>query len=79
MDKINITLQPEVDLHAVDHVRNTISRLSQGDEITITVESTDAHQADPILHLLDKHGFDYQSKGSHDGKAYHINAKKMSH
>jgi len=67
---------PEIDTRAVDHVHTTLAQLNPGDEITITVEAADAHQADPIISLLDTKGFDYQSKGGHDGRSYHINARK---
>ncbi|KJS13019.1 MAG: hypothetical protein JL56_10840 [Desulfotomaculum sp. BICA1-6] len=71
-----MVLQPEIDSRAVDHVRNTLEQLYPGDEITITVEAADAHQADPIISILDTNGFDYQSKGGHDGRSYHINARR---
>ena len=76
MAKTTLVLQPDIDSRALDHVRNTLTRLNPGDEITITVEAADAHQADPILSLLDRNGFDYQSKGGHDGRSYHINARR---
>lgn len=75
MAKTTLVLQPEIDSRTVDHVRNTLAQLNPGDEITITVESADAHQADPIISLLDTNGFDYQSKGGHD-HSYHINARR---
>ncbi|MFA7467656.1 MAG: hypothetical protein WCY82_05250 [Desulfotomaculaceae bacterium] len=76
MSKTTLVLQPEIDSRAVNHVRNTLAQLNYGDEITITVEAADAHQADPIISLLDKNGFDYQSKGGHNGHSYHINARR---
>lgn len=79
MGKITITLQPEIDRRAVDRVRLALSRIGTDEEITITIESADAHQADPIIEVLDENGFDYQAKGSHDGKSYHINARRKMH
>jgi TusA-related sulfurtransferase len=79
MDKIAITLQPVIDQNAINHVRSAINRMRPGEEITITIESTDAYRADPIINLLEQSGCDYQSKGSHDGKNYHINACKPVH
>jgi hypothetical protein len=75
MEKTTIFLRPKIDAGAVEQVRKAIRRLRPGDEITITVESADAHQADPIIGILGESGFDYQAKGSHDGKSYHINAR----
>lgn len=79
MAKLSVTLQPQIDMNAVDHVRDSINKLGSGDEIEITIDSADAHQADPIFDVLDRSGFCYQSKGSHDGKYYHINAKRKLH
>ncbi|RJX16705.1 MAG: hypothetical protein C4575_14830 [Desulforudis sp.] len=76
LEKITINLEPEVDRAAVDRVRAAINELGAGGEITITIESADAHQADPVLEVLDESGFDYQSKGSHNGRSYYINARR---
>lgn len=77
MSKTTIVVKPDITPNAVGNVRQALSRLGSGDEITITVESTDAHQADSIISLLEAGGFDYQPKGSHDGKSYFINARKQ--
>lgn len=79
MNKARITLKPEIDEQAISRVRTALNEISSGDEITITIESADAHQADPIIALLEENGFDYQPKGSHDGKSYHINARRKLH
>lgn len=76
MEKIAINLEPEVDRAAVNRVLAAIHELGPGGEITITIESADAHQADPVLEVLDESGFDYQSKGSHNGRSYYINARR---
>lgn len=77
MAKTTLVLQPEVDENAMEHVRSTLAKMKPGEEISITIEAADAHQADPIISLLDRSGFDYQSKGSHNGRDYHINARKL--
>lgn len=71
--------QPEIDGTAVSRVRAVSNELASGNEIIITIESADAHKVDPIIELLDEGGFDYQSKGSHNGKSYHINARRKVH
>lgn len=76
MGKTWLNLQPALGPDAVDRVRDTLDRLEPGEEIIINIESADAHQADPVIGLLERSGFDYQAKGSHDGKNYYINARK---
>jgi len=68
----------QIDDKAVEHVRNTINELEPGDEININIESADAHQANPIIDLMEKSNLDYQPRGSHDGKSYFINARKKN-
>lgn len=79
LDKIAINLEPEVDEVAVSRVLSAINELGPGGEITITIEAAAAHQADPVFEVLDESGFDYQSKGSHDGRSYYINARRKLH
>ncbi|WP_027364508.1 hypothetical protein [Desulfotruncus alcoholivorax] len=75
MGKINLTLQPEIDADAVDRVKKTLVQMGPYDELSISIESADAHQADRIYSFLDESGFQYQTRGSHDGKTYLINAR----
>lgn len=79
MDNIHINLAPKVDRAALKQVKRAINNLEPGGEITITIESADAHQADPVIDLLEANGFDYYSKGSHDGNNYYINARHKKH
>ncbi|AGL03372.1 hypothetical protein [Desulfoscipio gibsoniae] len=76
MSKMSITLPPEIDDRAVEHVRNAINKMAPGEEININMESADAHQADPIINLLAEHDFDFQPRGTNDGRRYFINARK---
>lgn len=79
MDKITVNLEPEVDRGAVHRVQRVLHDMGPGDEITIIIESTDAHQADPVFELLEENGFDYQPEGSHEGHRYYINARRKTH
>lgn len=79
MNRITVSLEPEIDAEAVGHLRSVLHNLGPDEEVTIVVESADAQQADPVISLLAESGFDYQSKGSHDGKSYYINARRKAH
>ncbi|MTI81914.1 MAG: hypothetical protein FH758_13770 [Firmicutes bacterium] len=79
MDKITMNLQPDVDDYDVHRVQQAIHDMDHSDELTITIEAADAHEADPIINLLKEYGFDHQIKGSQDGKSIYINARRKLH
>lgn len=78
MGNITLYLGPTVDREAFNRVKSTLPRVGKDEQITITMESADAHQADNILRLLDVNGFKYQSRGSHDGNTYNIVATRQA-
>ncbi len=41
------------------------------------MEAADAHQADDVMEILRKEGFDYQPRGTHDGTRYQVIAKRI--
>ncbi|MBC9783686.1 hypothetical protein GJ688_08235 [Heliobacillus mobilis] len=63
----------------VHKIGDMIERLKDGDELIISLEANDAHQADSILAFLDRNGMDYHAEGSHDGKEYRIIARRKLH
>jgi hypothetical protein len=79
VDKITVNLEPEVDRGAVHRVQSVLHDIGPGDELTIIIESADAHQAASVFELLDENGFDYQPKGGHEGNRYYINARRKIH
>lgn len=77
MADITVHMDPAVDHQAIERVRNTLSRLDGNDQITIIMESADAHQADALMELLRREGFDYQPRGTHDGRKYQVIARRI--
>lgn len=77
MADLTVHIEPAVDREAVRKVKNALSQLEKNDQITIVMESTDAQQADKVMELLSQEGFDYQPKGSHDGRQYLVTARKV--
>ncbi|HBT48035.1 MAG TPA: hypothetical protein DEA73_09230 [Peptococcaceae bacterium] len=76
MPDINLWLRPVITPKDRDKVLDALSRLEKGDHLTISLEASDARQADPIIELLENWGLDYQSRGDGDGRTYHIIASK---
>lgn len=77
MSNVTIHLEPVIDDGAIAKVRNILPRIGRDDQLIVTLEATDAHQADRVMEVLGAHGFDYQPKGSHDGRDYHIIATRL--
>ncbi|MCL6477455.1 MAG: hypothetical protein K6T65_03490 [Peptococcaceae bacterium] len=77
MSDITVHIEPVVDRQAVEKVKSWLSRLEKDDQITIVMESADAHQADRLMEILRKEGFDFQPKGTHGGRQYQITARRI--
>ena len=77
MADITVHLEPVVDNQAIERVKGTLSRMEIDDQITIVMESADAHQADRLMEILRAEGFDYQPRGSHQGRHYQVIARRV--
>lgn len=79
MSELSFSAGSEIDISDVNRLEEILIEMQGQDEITISLEATDAHETDIIMDLLEKHGLDYQAKGSHDGKHYYITARPFIH
>ncbi|WP_031515029.1 hypothetical protein [Desulfofalx alkaliphila] len=79
MEKISLNLHPDTDWDVNNQLQQAINDLGPGGEINITLKSSEASQTDTIISLLRENGFDYQTKGSDDGKSLYINARRKVH
>ncbi|MCL6612088.1 MAG: hypothetical protein K6T66_11175 [Peptococcaceae bacterium] len=77
MGDVTIRIEPSVDRQAVEKVRNTLSRVKAGEQVTIVMEAADAHQAGRIMEMIREEGFDYQPRGTHEGDLYQITARRI--
>ncbi len=76
MSTITIHLDPVINDSAIRKVWSALPNVGKSDQLVIVMEAADAHQADQVIEILEAHGFDYQPKGSHDGRDYHIIAAR---
>lgn len=72
---LTLDLRPGVGAWGLHKLRDTIPRLGPDDELTLIVDTADAHRTDQLVEELRTHGFDYQPKGS-AGQAYNIVARR---
>jgi len=77
MSTVTIHLEPVVDDSAIARVRSALPQIGKHDQLMIVMEAADAHQADRVMEVLEAHGFDYQPRGSHNGRDYHIIATRL--
>jgi len=55
---------------------HTLKDVGKEDELVISIDANDAHQADQIFGILNKHDFQVLPKGSESGLTYSILAKR---
>lgn len=73
---ISINLGNYENITDIKNLRDVLLDLEKDDEITIVLDATDAHEAEEVFRLLSIYGFEYQTKGDHDGKTVYIIANK---
>lgn len=72
MAEITIDVGSEINERDIAIIRKRLHTIKGEDQLSIRMEAADAHQADGIIDELEKHGFDYQPKGGHEGEYYII-------
>ncbi|MDK2887253.1 MAG: hypothetical protein PWP72_130 [Thermoanaerobacter sp.] len=78
MADITIHLEPVINEQEIARLQSALNDLGEGDELNIVMEAADAHQADRVTEILEAGGFDYQPRGSHDGRLYQITARRKT-
>ncbi|MEG6615336.1 hypothetical protein V6C27_02685 [Peptococcaceae bacterium 1198_IL3148] len=77
--ELTMHMQSEVDEFDIRRLQERIEEIGYTDELTITMEAADAHEAVAIIELLEENGFSHEVKGSHDGNTFSIIARRMLH
>lgn len=72
-----INLGNAVTREDITHLRDLLSGVKPGEEVRIILEAADAHEADDLFTLLRHEGFDYQPKGSGNGRCYYVTARRL--
>ncbi|WP_027338850.1 hypothetical protein [Halonatronum saccharophilum] len=75
MGKICLDFRPEISSSEMMKLKRLVDDMESGQELSITLERYDAHQADQILDLLRENSYKCYTKGGHH-KEFYINAKK---
>ncbi|WP_334111049.1 hypothetical protein [Thermodesulfitimonas autotrophica] len=72
-----IDLGSAVTREDIAHLRDLLSGVKPGEEVRIILEAADAHEANDLFALLRREGFDYQPKGSGNGRRYYVTARRL--
>lgn len=78
MEKMLIGMQHTVDEASINRLGLLIGDLRPGDEVTITLEAGYDKEMDPIMQMLNEHGFRAKMPIEKEGKTY-IEAQRMYH
>jgi len=76
MAQFYVNYNGEAGLSENKKLLKTIKDVTTEDELIISMESEDAHQADQLFAMLDENQFKYLPKGDETGHKYHIYAKR---
>lgn len=74
--QIYINFNAELGTQASKRLMDAIRNVDNDDEIIISLDNRDAHQADQLFSILEKHEFQYLPKGDETGERYYILAKR---
>jgi len=75
MASIRMTLGAGIDRQDLIQLQNNLKDVGPEDEIIVTMQAADAHQADIITAELERQGFDYQPHGG-DGRDFYLIAHR---
>jgi len=75
MGDISLDFRPAITPAEIAKLQQLVNDMEVGQHLSITLERTDAHQADEILNILRDNNYNCQTKGGHHDEFY-IRAKK---
>ncbi|MFZ5899076.1 MAG: hypothetical protein ACOYU7_07935 [Bacillota bacterium] len=78
MKTVNIDFGHEVDDTNIRWLAAILPGLRHGDELVITMEAADAHQAEKVYEMLTEGDFDYQPKTNENGRVYVVTARRRA-
>ncbi len=76
MGNKTLNFRPMINSDKLSKLKKLAADMEVGQEISIIIKRTDAHQAGQIIDILKKNNFQHQTKGGHEDEFY-INAKKV--
>lgn len=74
--QIFINYNSELGTSASQKLMDALRNVDNDDEIVISMDNRNAHQADQLFRILEKNQYQYLPKGDETGERYYIFAKK---
>lgn len=71
-----LNISNSMNLNDVRRIVDTVKQMSNDEQLVLSMDSQDSYRAENIFSILEKHNFEWSTKGGHDGRDYYIIAKK---
>lgn len=66
----------EINGQELDRLRDRLQTIKPKEGIRIAMDTRDSQQADSVIAMLERYGFDYQPHGGHEDEYYIIARKR---
>jgi hypothetical protein len=71
-----ISVGSYVTLNDVRRIVDTVKHMDSNEQLVVSMNNQDSYKAQNIFSVLEKHNFEWSTKGGHEGRDYYIIAKK---
>ncbi|MGE5632800.1 MAG: hypothetical protein ACM3TR_17170 [Caulobacteraceae bacterium] len=71
-----INVSNSINLNDVRRIVDTVKQMNEDEQLVLSLNSQDSYEAANIFSILERHNFEWSTKGGHDGRDYYIIAKK---
>lgn len=71
-----LNISNSMNLNDVRRIVDTVKQMSNDEQLVLSMDSQDSYRAENIFSILEKHNFEWSTKGGHDGRDYYIIVKK---
>jgi ureidoglycolate hydrolase len=71
-----INISNSINLNDVRRIVDTVKQMNEDEQLVLSLNSQDSYEVGNIFSILERHNFEWSTKGGHDGRDYYIIAKK---
>ncbi len=75
MADILLDFRPRITASNINNLKKIVNDLEVGQQLSVTIERTEAHHADRILNIFKNNNFKYCTKGGHKNEYYIIGTR----
>ncbi len=75
MGDILLDFRPRITPSNIKNLKKVANSLDIGQQLSVTIERTEAHRAGKIMQILQNNNYDYCTKGGHKNEFYIIGTR----